>query len=121
MNIDSQAGYFTEEQMDRCNLKTMANPLPYPWDGHHLMALLVLQTDLSKKVSGLSHDVCKQETVDWYCTSTVETVLEALNEAVKVPQFHAICKIQEMMHSNPDEFLEFVEQVKRFKRQEDDV
>ena len=102
MNNTNNHGYFTEEQMDRANLKTMANPLPVPWNGHHLLALLVYTADLGVTVGDLSPAESKHEVIDWYCTTPVEGVVKALEILSTEPGFQMILQFQELMHSDPE-------------------
>lgn len=102
MNTEQQSGYFSEQQCDRMNLKTMANPLTAPWNGHHLLSLLVYTSDLAVATAGVSPDEAKQQVTEWYCTSTVEEVVEALESMSKEPTFQAILQFQEMVHRDPE-------------------
>ena len=106
MNTEQHKGYFTEEQMDRANLKTMANPLPVPWHGGHLLALLVYTSDLGVQMTHMTPAEAKQETIDWYCTTPTDKVVETLETMSKEPGFQTILQIQEFMHRDPEKFEE---------------
>lgn len=98
----TQEGYFSEEQVDRMNLKTMANQLPVPWNGMHLMALLVYLSDLGVQMNGMSPEDSKQHIVDWYCQSPADEVVDALETMSREPGFQSILQFQEFAHRDPE-------------------
>ena len=113
MNIEQQKGYFSEEQLDRANLKTMANPLPVPWNGSHLLALLVYSADLGVQMTHMTPEEAKQECIDWYCQAPVDKVVEALETMSKEPEFQTILQIQEYIHREPERFEEALDAIAR--------
>ena len=107
----TQEGYFTEEQCDRMNLKTMANPLPVPWNGHHLLALLVHSSDLGVQLSGMSPEDSKQTVVDWYCKTPADDVVDVLETMSREPEFQALLQFQEMVHRDPEGVAKAIEAI----------
>ena len=108
----SDTGYFTIEQMDRANLKTMANPLPDPWTGSHLLALLVVLSDIGI-IKDLSPKESKQAVIEWYCTTRTPEIVEALELYSKWDEFKTVMEIQRLVHTNPEglkEALDAIEQ-----------
>ncbi|MDA7436670.1 hypothetical protein N8654_03180 [Synechococcus sp. AH-601-B19] len=111
MNTTEQDGFFTIEDMDRMNLKTMANPLHEPWNGQHLMALLVTVADLGIQ-GGISPAEAKADVVSYYCTNTSEKIVSDLEVMSKTPEFQAAYQLQQMMHENPEAMARAFEAIK---------
>ena len=106
-----QTGYFTEEDLDRMNLKSMANPLHEPWDGHHLMAFLVTAADYGIQ-QGMSPEESKDKVVEYYCTNTSEQIIKDLEVMSKTPQFHAVLELQRLMYADPEGVAEAFEAIR---------
>ena len=98
----TQEGYFTEEQCDRMNLKTMANPLTAPWNGHHLLSLLVYLSDLGVTMNDMTPDESKNDVVEWYCRTPADEVVDSLETMSREPAFQAILQFQELAHRDPE-------------------
>lgn len=102
MNTEQSNGYFTIEQMDRANLKTMGNPLIAPWTGSHLLSLLIVLAD-----KGVWRDLDtverKEAVIDWYCRTPVDGVVEALEQYSDTEEFKTVMQIQKMAHERPVE------------------
>ena len=103
-------GYFTIEQMDRANLKTMANPLPAPWNGSHLLSLLIVLSDMGV-VRDMSSKDSKENVVEWYCTTKTDDVVEALRRFSHSDEFKAVMQIQEMAATRPNELRKAIEAI----------
>ena len=80
----------------------MANQLPEPWDGHHLMALLCCMAWGIQHDEKISIPEAKQGVIDWYCSSSVDVVVNAMENYKETNQFKGAVMIQEMMHSDPE-------------------
>lgn len=111
MNSNTDTGFFTEEQVDRCNMKTLATPIPAPFDGHHVMALMVYSANLGMVRAGLSAEKSKQAAVDYYCSLTPEKFVEAIESIADEPAFIATLQIQEWMHHDPEAVARAVEAI----------
>lgn len=112
----SGEGFFTEEQLDRMNIKTMANELPEPYNGNHLFALLMLMSaertselmeEGNEKSIALSNR-SKQDVVDWYCSTPAEptedfdkqTVVEKIKSVEKINAYKTLVKLVSDIHDH---------------------
>ena len=106
-------GYFSEEQVDRINLKTMANPID-PYSGHDLLALLVTLCD--EGVGGdweLDPVEAKDKVTEWYCTNTSDVVVEMLDAFQDNEKYWAVKEFQKLIHAYPKQVAEAIDAVER--------
>lgn len=118
--MSTKEGFFTIEEMDRMNLKSMANPLHEPWNGLHLMAFLVTATDKGVQ-NGLSPDESKAKVVEYYCTNTSDQIVSDLEVMSKTPEFHSAMQIQKMMHQDPKGMAAAIEAIENGWRPGDPI
>ena len=104
-------GFFTEEQLDRMNFKSLANPLPKPWNGHHLFALLTCVCDWAIKNEDMTPAECKQLVVDWYCGAPVSEVDESLSDWKGNEQFRLAYEFMVFMHDQPERVQEAIKAI----------
>ena len=113
----------TEAQMDRVNLKTMANPLPPNYDSPDVWAVLLYTRDFymgKLQQSGealpphnLSEEEATERAVDWYCTTPVDGEygiagrMDSYSEHSS--EYRNYRELMKFMHKDPDH----VEQVMR--------
>ena len=100
MNQTQELGYFTEDQVDRMNCKTMANMLREPWNGQHLLTMLVILSDMGVE-RGLTPDEAKADVVEWYCGATVDEVTEQLEMMSHRDDFQKHYQVIQFMHADP--------------------
>ena len=112
MNQTQEVGYFTETQLDRMNMKTMGNQLREPWDGDHLLSMLVVKSDYGIK-SGLSPDEAKQAVVDRYCAATADEVMQELELMSEDENFIAHTTVVKYMHADPVGFQKALDAIDR--------
>ena len=112
MQQEQRMGYFTESQLDRMNIKTLANPLTYPWNGHDLLAMLVVITDMAI-AEGCPDDEARQGTVDWYCRTPSEGIIEELEKVSRLEVFQQHRRIVEFMHDDPEAFMRMMEKIEQ--------
>jgi hypothetical protein len=107
MSPTTQEGFFTDDQLDRMNFKGLANELPEGFDGHQLLALLVVKT----KEGALSQDFAdaRQSVVDWYCSTTAEAVADEITDYEENSHEYRLHReANELMHSmSNDDWLDF--------------
>ena len=101
--------FFTEDQMDRMNLKTMATPLPEGYTGSDLMSLLVTRSRQNKGVSDLSI----QDTVDFYCRITTSEVQAEFDRLESTKDYKLNREIIELMHERPEELERALEAIEK--------
>ena len=112
MTQTQELGYFTPDQVTRMNLKTIGNQLREPWDGDHLLSLLVVKSDYGMK-SGLSSDEAKQAVVDWYCAATVDEVMQELELMSEDDNFISHTTVMKFMHADPVGFQKAMDAIDR--------
>lgn len=112
MNQTQDLGYFTEDQVDRMNYKTMANMLREPWNGQHLLTMLVILSDMGVE-HGLAPDEAKADVVDWYCKSTVDEVTDQLEMMSRRDDFQKHYQVMEFMHADPVGFQKAMDAIDR--------
>jgi hypothetical protein len=106
-------GFFTEEQLDRINLKTMATPLPGNYTGQELMSLLVTRTKENES------ELATQDTTEWYCRAKPSEVQAAFNTYEKTTVFQKHFQILTLMHERPEEFQKAMEAIENGWRPEE--
>ena len=104
-------GFFTEAQLDRCNLKTLANELPYGYNGDMLLAGLVYSANKGISDYGLSSEEAKDKVVDWYCTTPVEPITEWLDGLQDIPDYIDHLRFISWMHEDPALVAEAIQAV----------
>ena len=109
-------GFFTEAQMDRINLKTMATPLPGTYTGKELMALLVTRAKPQNKPN--TTDLSVADTVEWYCRAKPHEVKAEFERLEPTTLYQQHFDILTVMHERPDDFRKAVEAVERGWRPE---
>ena len=102
--------FFTEQQLDRINLKTMATPLPGSYTGNDLMALLV--TRAKSKRPSLDEWVI-QDTVEWYCRAKPYEVDTAFDKYKQTELFQGHLTIITMMHEQPEALERALEAIEK--------
>lgn len=106
------APFLTIDQLDRVNLKTLAQgglPAPYG-EGEIFGALKVTQQwYLNDGPEEITSDEALQKAVDWYCTSDNEAVVRAFERFQNNELFTNTCLIVNLMHQHPEEFAAFLE------------
>ena len=107
-----EKGYFTIEQIDRMNLKTMANQLSEPWTGQDLMAFLIVCSDRGMQL-GLSAKEAKQSVVDFYCTTPAEQIMEDMEVMSQTPEFQSVLQIEKMIHEDHEGFMKAIEEIEK--------
>ena len=106
-------GFFSIEQIDRMNLKTLSNELPQGYDGQQLMALLTTKVYDKTRLEELSHAEATQAVVDWYCATTAEDVARAINVYGGCTEYQSRLQVLNFLHTAPadevEKFMEFVD------------
>lgn len=107
----TQEGFFTEAEMDRMNLKTMANQLPEGYNGCMLMAMLT--TKHSEIYSERKDDlIARRQVIDWYCQATADQVAIEINRYMDNQEYKEKIELMKIMHSLPKDKLDaFMEEI----------
>lgn len=74
MTTSNTQGFFSEEEMDRLNIKTLLDPLPEGVEQEDVLAVLVHQS-ISVGSQLLSLADAKTKVIDWYCSSSIEKLI----------------------------------------------
>ena len=128
MNQTQELGYFSEEQVDRMNMKTLGNILREPWNGQHLLTMLVILSDMGVE-HGLTPDEAKADVVEWYCGATADEVTDQLEMMSRRDDFQKHYQVMEFMHADPVGFQKMLEAIQKgwkpgmpthFERNDDD-
>ena len=102
-------GFLSIEQLDRVNLKTMANGgLPEPFDEGDVFGALkcVAIWHQEEGPVELSSDEAVEKAVDWYCTATTEQVVDAFNRLQDSPIYQGSKQLISLMHQFGHEQVE---------------
>lgn len=107
----TQDGFFTEAEMDRMNLKTMANGLPKGYDG--VMLLSMLTTKHSEIYSERKDDlIARRQVIDWYCQATADQVALEIDKYKDNKEYKDKIELMKLMHSIPkDKFNALMEEI----------
>ena len=107
MSPTTQEGFFTDDQLDRLNFKTMGNELPEGFDGNQLLALLVSKTKERAETAEFAE--ARQSVVDWYCRSTAEEVADEITDYETNNNVYRLHReATALMHSmSNDDWLDF--------------
>jgi hypothetical protein len=107
MSPTTQEGFFTDEQLDRMNFKTLTNELPEGFDGHQVLALLVTKT--KERAEKAEFVEARQSVVDWYCMSKAEEVADEITDYEAHSKLYRLHhEAITMMHSmSNDDWLDF--------------
>ncbi len=108
----SSSGFLTEAQLDRVNLKTMAQgglPAPYT-EGDIFGALKVTQEwHLTEGPVEVTKEEALQLAVDWYCTNDNNTVVEAFERLKDNNLYKVTHELVTLINENPKAWAAFLE------------
>ena len=102
--ITDSNGFLSIEQLDRVNLKTMNNGgLPEPYGEGDIYGALkaVAIWHQEEGPVELTSAEATQIAVDWYCTSTQESVIGTFERLADNPVYEGVKALVKCMHENP--------------------
>ena len=104
-------GFLSIEQLDRVNLKTLAQGgLPEPYGQGDLFGLFkALQ--VGYEAGGLNSHEALDAAVSWYCIHTNEEVVAMLKSYEDNELFQATRYVVNAMHENPERFQQAIDAV----------
>lgn len=107
----ASTGFMTEAQLDRVNLKTLAQgglPAPYG-EGDIFGALRVTQQwYLDEGPEELTSDEAVEKAVDWYCTNDNEAIVHAFERFRGNQVFENTRLLINLIHQHPEELEVFL-------------
>jgi len=112
-------GFFSAEQIDRMNLKTLANELPEGYDGQQLMALLSTKVCEKTRLMNTPFNEARQAVVDWYCATPANDVARAINIYGGCTEYQCRLEVMNFLHSASEEELQDFEEYLDNRRNED--
>lgn len=106
-----QTGYLSEAQLDRVNLKTMAQGgLPEPYAEWDIFGALkaTQQWYLDEGPEELTSEEALEKAVDWYCTTPNNEVVRAFERLQDNHLFKTTRELVQLIHHHPEAYEEFL-------------